>query len=85
MCEREEKREERREERRRKRKEKREEGEGGGREVRIGVGVEDDNGIWVRKRNVIISLSQMAVFFVNAAAQERLARGGGAGLVKMCI
>lgn len=45
MCEREEKREERREERRRKRKEKREEGErGGGVKVRIGVGVEDDNG-----------------------------------------
>ena len=34
-------------------------------------------GIWVRKRNVIISLSQMTVLFVNAAAQERLARRGG--------
>lgn len=37
-------------------------------------------GICVRKRNVIISLSQMTVFFVNAAAQERLARGGGLDL-----
>ena len=33
-------------------------------------------GICVRKRNVIISFCQMTVFFVTAAAQERLAGRG---------